>query len=117
MRRSKLWSSGLQAFRAYHQTTRSSFPFLERDGEGNPRVYLDSRAGTLVPRMSIEAMARAYGEARAQPGEISSGEISPSERHTRDLICETRSLLTRLLNGYSRDEIAFHASTTHSLGT
>jgi selenocysteine lyase/cysteine desulfurase len=110
MHKNKLGSGGLQAFRDYHQTIRSSFPFLERDGEGNPRVYLDSGAGTLVPRMSIEAMARAYGEARAQPGEI-----SHSERYTRDLICETRSLLTRLLNGYSPDEIAFHASTTHSL--
>jgi len=112
MQENELAPGALEAFREYHQTIRSSFPFLEHDGAGNPRVYLDSGAGTLVPRMSIEAMARAYGEARAQPGEI-----SHSERLTRDLIWETRSLLTRLLNGYSPDEIAFHASTTHSLGT
>jgi selenocysteine lyase/cysteine desulfurase len=110
MGKSQLGSDGLQAFKDYHQTIRASFPFLERDGEGNPRVYLDSGAGTLVPTISIEAMARAYGEARAQPGEI-----THSERYTRDLIWETRSLLTRFLNGYSPDEIAFHASTTHSL--
>ena len=111
MHKNQFGSGGLQAFKDYHQTIRSSFPFLEHDGEGNPRVYLDSGAATLVPRISVEAMARAYGEARAQPAEI-----SHSERYTRDLIWETRSLLTRLLNGYSRDEIAFHASTTHSLG-
>jgi selenocysteine lyase/cysteine desulfurase len=110
MQKNQLGSGGLQAFRDYHQTIRSSFPFLEHDGEGNPRVYLDSGAGTLVPRVSIEAMAKAYGEARAQPGEI-----SDSERYTRDLIWETRSLLTRFLNGYSPNEISFHVSTTHSL--
>jgi len=110
MQKSELGSSGLQAFKDYHQTIRSSFPFLEHDGDGNPRVYLDSGAGTLVPTMSIEAMAKAYGEARAQ-----SGELTHSERYTRDLIWETRSLLTRFLNGYSPDEIAFNASTTHSL--
>jgi selenocysteine lyase/cysteine desulfurase len=110
MHKSELSSGGLQAFGDYHQAIRSNFPFLERDGEGNPRVYLDSGAGTLVPRMSIEAMAKAYGEARAQPGDV-----SHSERLTRDLIQETRSLLTRFLNGYSADEIAFQVSTTHSL--
>jgi selenocysteine lyase/cysteine desulfurase len=110
MHKSELSSGGLQAFRDYHQAIRSNFPLLERDGEGNPRVYLDSGAGTLVPRMSIEAMAKAYGEARAQPGDV-----SHSERLTRDLIQETRSLLTRFLNGYSADEIAFQVSTTHSL--
>jgi len=100
----------LEAFREYHQTIRSSFPFLEHDGDGNPRVYLDSGAGTLVPRVSIEAMGRAYAEARAQPGEISN-----TERHTRDLIWETRSLLAKFLNGFSADEISFSTSTTHSL--
>ena len=100
----------LEAFREYHQTIRSSFPFLEHDGDGNPRVYLDSGAGTLVPRVSVEAMGRAYAEARPQPGEI-----SDSERHTRDLIWETRSLLARFLNACSPDEISFSASTTHSL--
>jgi len=100
----------LEAFRKYHQTIRSSFPFLEHDGDGNPRVYLDSGAGTLVPRVSIEAMGRAYAEARAQPGDVSN-----AERHTRDLIWGTRSLLAKFLNGSSPEEISFSASTTHSL--
>jgi selenocysteine lyase/cysteine desulfurase len=73
-------------------------------------VYLDSGAGTLVPRVSIEAMGRAYAEARAQPGDISN-----TERQTRDLIWETRSLLAKFLNGFSPDEISFSTSTTHSL--
>jgi selenocysteine lyase/cysteine desulfurase len=106
----RLTAEGLQAFKEYHQTIRSSFPFLECDGDGNPRVYLDSGAGTLVPRASIEAMSRAYAEWRAQPGEI-----SPSECHTRDQIWRTRELLARFLNAPSPDEITFHLSTTHSL--
>jgi selenocysteine lyase/cysteine desulfurase len=110
MQENELAPGALEAFREYHQTIRSSFPFLEHDGAGNPRVYLDSGAGTLVPRVSIEAMGRAYAEARAQPGEISN-----TERQTRDLIWETRSLLAKFLNGSSPDEISFSASTTHSL--
>lgn len=102
--------AALEAFKEYHQTIRSSFPFLEHDGDGNPRVYLDSGAGTLVPRASIEAMSRAYAESRAQ-----AGEISPSECHTRDLVWRTRELLARFLNAPSPDEISFHLSTTHSL--
>ena len=110
MRQGEITGEGLRAFKEYHETVRSSFPFLEHDGEGNPRVYLDSGAGTLVPRVSIEAMGKAYAEARAQPGEI-----SHSERQTRDLIRETRSQLARFLNASSPEEISFHASTTHSL--
>lgn len=110
MQENELAPGALEAFREYHQTIRSSFPFLEHDGAGNPRVYLDSGAGTLVPRVSIEAMGKAYAEARAQPGEI-----SHSERQTRDLIRETRSQLARFLNASSPEEISFHASTTHSL--
>lgn len=110
MQENELAPGALKAFREYHQTIRSSFPFLEHDGAGNPRVYLDSGAGTLVPRVSIEAMGKAYAEARAQPGEI-----SHSERQTRDLIRETRSQLARFLNASSPEEISFHASTTHSL--
>ena len=110
MQESSLTAEELQAFREYHQTIRSSFPFLEHDGEGNPRVYLDSGAGTLVPRVSVEAMGRAYAESRAQPGEV-----GPSGRHTRDLISRTRELLARFLNAPSPDEISFHLSTTNSL--
>jgi selenocysteine lyase/cysteine desulfurase len=107
---SRLSADALLAFRKHHQTLRENFPFLEHDRDGYPRVYLDSGAGTLVPRASIEAMSRAYAESRAQPGEI-----SPSECQTRDLIWRTRELLARFLNAPSPDEIAFHLSTTHSL--
>ena len=106
----RLTAEGLLAFREHHETLRENFPFLEQDGDGNRRVYLDSGAGTLVPRASIEAMSRAYAESRAQ-----AGEISPSECHTRDLIWRTRELLARFLAAPSPDEITFHLSTTHSL--
>ncbi len=110
MQEHNLKSEGLKAFEEYHQTVRSSFPFLERDGEGNPRVYLDSAAGTQVPKVSVEAMAKAYAESRAQPSDI-----GPSGRRTRDLIWRTRELLAKFLAAPSPDEISFHLSTTHSL--
>lgn len=100
----------VQAFKDYHETIRANFPALDRDIDGNPRIYLDSAAGTLVPKVSLEAMTTIASTGRAQPGDV-----SPGERHTRDLIWQTRSLLARFLNASSPDEITFHCSTTHSL--
>jgi cysteine desulfurase family protein (TIGR01976 family) len=98
------------AMRLIHADVRRSFPALERDLSGGPRVYLNSGGGTLVAEQSVRAMERAQRLANAQDGDLTAGERATAAIHAR-----ARELAADFLNAPSSGEISFHLSTTHAL--
>lgn len=89
---------------------RSQFPQLERLRNGQPRVYLDNAAGTLVPQTVANAMADAALWANPQPDRAWPSSPETKREHRR-----TRALLADFLNAGETDPIYLSESTTASL--
>ena len=49
---------------------RRQFPALQREENGRPVAFLDGPAGTQVPLVVIEAMARYFTECNANEGGV-----------------------------------------------
>jgi selenocysteine lyase/cysteine desulfurase len=102
----------VEAFRKIHPRIRARFPQIDKDIEGNRRVYLNNGGGTLMVDAAVEAMAQAAREACPQPGVTTPGEVATARLHR-----ETRSIIADFLNAPDPNEISFHVSTTHALFT
>ncbi len=89
---------------------RARFPLYDHDALGNPRVYLNSGAGSLMVDTAIDAAAEANRRLNPMPGAVAPAEIETGRFHDR-----VRSLVADFLGARSGREISFHASTTAAL--
>lgn len=95
------------AFKAAHARIRARFPMIDRDAPGNPRVYLNTGAGSLTVDTAAEAAREAQGRLNPMPGSV-----LPGERDTAALHDRVRSLVADFLHAGSGREISFHNSAT-----
>jgi selenocysteine lyase/cysteine desulfurase len=95
---------------AFHARIRARFPMIDRDALGNPRIYLNTGAGSLTVDKAGEAAREAQGCLNPMPGSIVPGERVTAELHDR-----VRSLAADFLQASSPLEISFHASATAAL--
>src|SRR5687768_5728837 len=86
---------------------RSQFPQVERLWGGEPRVYLDNAAGTLVPRTVAAAMGEAALWANPQPER--SWPDAPRTKAAQD---RARALLADFLNAPEPGRVYLSESTT-----
>ncbi len=89
---------------------RSQFPQLTNLRDGEPRIYLDNAAGTLVPQTVADAMAEAALFANPQPERSWPAAPATKREHQR-----TRGLLADFLNAEEGDSLFLSESTTASL--
>src|SRR5690349_23418922 len=89
---------------------RSQFPQIANLRDGEPRIYLDNAAGTLVPQTVADAMAEAALFANPQPERSWPGAPATKREHDR-----TRSHLADFLNAGTGDSLFLSESTTASL--
>lgn len=98
---------------AYHRLLpwiRAQFPQLECLENGEPRVYLDNAAGTLVPSVVANAMADAALWTNPQPERT-----WPPAPGTRKAHSHLRALLADFLNAPTGSLVCLSESTTASL--
>ncbi len=95
---------------AVHARIRARFPMIDRDARGNPRVYLNTGAGSLTVDKAAEAAREAQGRLNPMPGSIVPGERVTTELHDR-----VRALAADFLRASSPREISFHQSATQAL--
>ncbi|MBE3129168.1 MAG: aminotransferase class V-fold PLP-dependent enzyme [Acidobacteria bacterium] len=89
---------------------RARFPMIDRDSQGNPRVYLNTGAGSLTVDTASEAAFDAQRRLNPMPGVVAAGEAETAGLHER-----VRSLAADFLNAASGREISFHPSATAAL--
>jgi len=89
---------------------RERFPMIDRDSRGNPRVYLNSGAGSLTVDTAAEAARDAHGRLNPMPGVVAAGEAETAALHAR-----VRDLVVDFLNGPSGLAVSFHQSATAAL--
>ena len=102
----------LDAFVEMHPKIRARFPQVDRDIDGNPRIYLNNAGGTHMADSAVLALAKAAQWRNAQPGALDPGEIATAELHAK-----ARQTAADFLGAGRREEISFHTSTTHALYT
>ncbi len=95
---------------AVHARVRARFPMIDRDALGNPRIYLNTGAGSLTVDKAADAAREAQGRLNPMPGSIVAGERVTAELHDR-----VRSLAADFLQASSPREISFHSSATAAL--
>lgn len=86
---------------------RARFPMIDRDSQGNPRVYLNTGAGSLTVDTASEAAFDAQRRLNPMPGVVTAGEAETAGLHER-----VRSLIADFLHAASGREISFHQSAT-----
>ena len=89
---------------------RARFPMIDRDSQGNPRVYLNTGAGSLTVDTASEAAFDAQRRLNPMPGVVAAGEAETADLHER-----VRSLAADFLHAASGREISFHQSATAAL--
>ncbi len=89
---------------------RARFPMIDRDSRGNPRVYLNTGAGSLTVDAAAEAARDAQRRLNPMPGAVVSGEAE-----TAALQARVRDLVADFLHARSGREISFHQSATAAL--
>lgn len=89
---------------------RARFPMIDRDSLGNPRVYLNTGAGSLTVDSAAEAARDAQGRLNPMPGVVVTGEAE-----TAALQARVRDLAADFLHARSGREISFHQSATSAL--
>jgi len=89
---------------------RARFPMIDRDSKGNPRVYLNTGAGSLTVDTASEAAFDAQRRLNPMPGVVAAGEAETAGLHER-----VRSLIADFLHAASGCEIIFHQSATAAL--
>ncbi len=97
-------------FLAIHQNVRARFPQISQDVHGNPRIYLNSGAGTLVVDTAARAAAQASTWLNSLPGEVFPAETTTARFHEA-----IREIAADFVNAGSPDEISFHFSSTQAL--
>jgi selenocysteine lyase/cysteine desulfurase len=89
---------------------RARFPMIDRDSRGNPRVYLNTGAGSLTVDTAAEAARDAQGRLNPMPGVV-----VPGEAETAALQARVRDLVADFLHAGSGREVSFHQSATSAL--
>lgn len=89
---------------------RARFPMIDRDSQGNPRIYLNTGAGSLTVDTASEAAFDAQRRLNPMPGVVAAGEAETAGLHER-----VRSLIADFLHAASGREISFHQSATAAL--
>lgn len=89
---------------------RARFPMIDRDSRGNPRVYLNTGAGSLTVDTATEAARDAQRRLNPMPGVVVAGESETAALHAR-----VRDLVADFLNAPSGLEVSFHQSATAAL--
>jgi selenocysteine lyase/cysteine desulfurase len=95
---------------ALNSKIRARFPMIDRDSMGNPRIYLNTGAGSLTVDTASDAARDAQRRLNPMPGVVAAGEAETSGLHER-----VRSLAADLLHAASGREISFHHSATAAL--
>lgn len=102
--------SPIPLLEALNPKVRARFPMIERDSLGQPRVYLNTGAGSLTVDAAAEASRDAQGRLNPMPGVVVAGEAE-----TAALQARVRDLAADFLNARSSREISFHLSATAAL--
>jgi len=89
---------------------RARFPMIDRDSKGNPRIYLNTGAGSLTVDTASEAAFDAQRRLNPMPGVVAAGETETAGLHDR-----VRSLAADFLHAGDGREISFHQSATAAL--
>jgi len=89
---------------------RARFPMIDHDALGNPRIYLNTGAGSLTVDTASEAARDAQGRLNPMPGVIVAGEAETAALHAR-----VRDLVADFLHARSGLETSFHQSATAAL--
>jgi selenocysteine lyase/cysteine desulfurase len=89
---------------------RARFPMIDRDSRANPRIYLNTGAGSLTVDTAAEAAREAQGRLNPMPGVVVTGEVETAALHSR-----VRDLVADFLHAASGREISFHQSATAAL--
>jgi selenocysteine lyase/cysteine desulfurase len=89
---------------------RARFPMIDRDSKGNPRIYLNSGAGSLTVDAASDAAFSAQRRLNPMPGVVAAGEVETAELHQR-----ARQLAADFLHAGDGREISFHQSATAAL--
>lgn len=93
-----------------HPQIRARFPQIDRDIQGNPRIYLNNGAGTLILDSAARAMMETFQKANPMPGQV-----YPAEHSTAEIHWEARRMVADFLNSGDPAEISFHFSATNAL--
>lgn len=101
---------GYPALQSIHSKIRARFPLIEHDGQGNPRLYLNTGAGSLMVDAAIEAMSLTSGRLNPMPGIVCPAEIETGLFHGR-----VRGIVADFLHVGNPNEISFHLSATAAL--
>lgn len=89
---------------------RSRFPMIDHDSMGNPRIYLNTGAGSLTVDTASEAARDAQRRLNPMPGIVAAGEAETAGLHSR-----VRDLAADFLHAGDGREISFHQSATAAL--
>ena len=90
---------------------RAKFPFLSREINKKPIIYLDSAASSQKPQQVLDKLVNTYSHGYAN---IHRGLHTLSEEAT-DAYEEVRSKIARFINASSKDEVIFTAGATMSI--
>ena len=90
---------------------RAKFPFLSREVNEKPIIYLDSAASSQKPQQVLDKLLTTYSHGYAN---IHRGLHTLSEEAT-DAYEEVRSKIARFINAAGKDEVIFTSGATMSL--
>ncbi|MEK9598626.1 MAG: cysteine desulfurase [Alphaproteobacteria bacterium] len=90
---------------------RAKFPFLSREVNAKPIIYLDSAASSQKPQQVLDKLLKTYSHGYAN---IHRGLHTLSEEAT-DAYEEVRSKIARFINAADKDEVIFTSGATMSL--
>ncbi|MCH1428532.1 MAG: cysteine desulfurase [Alphaproteobacteria bacterium] len=90
---------------------RAKFPFLSREVNARPIIYLDSAASSQKPQQVLDKLLSTYSHGYAN---IHRGLHTLSEEAT-DAYEEVRSKIARFINAADKDEVIFTSGATMSL--
>ena len=90
---------------------RAKFPFLSREVNEKPIIYLDSAASSQKPQQVLDKLLTTYSRGYAN---IHRGLHTLSEEAT-DAYEEVRSKIARFINAADKDEVIFTSGATMSL--
>lgn len=90
---------------------RAKFPFLSREVNEKPIIYLDSAASSQKPQQVLDKLLTTYSHGYAN---IHRGLHTLSEEAT-DAYEEVRSKIARFINAADKDEVIFTSGATMSL--
>jgi selenocysteine lyase/cysteine desulfurase len=102
----------LHPFETLNSRIRARFPMIERDSGGQPRVYLNTGAGSLTVDTAALAARDAQGRLNPMPGIVVAAEAETAALHGR-----VRDLVADFLHAGEGREISFHQSATAALFT